>query len=280
MQQRRENLLSSHPAAAARAFTLVELLVVISIVALLIAILLPALRNARAEAKRVMCKSNQRQLGMAFVMYAQDFKDYLPTPSQWGALGGSVIIGYDGDTALYSPRSHALLYPYLADARVYYCPDMTSTHRFFSSPEVGADTFVRAWKLTSTSPAPAGPNVGTVQSTYTMPLRAEPTINDPSNTSGVVRRPVRQPHSGYYYVGARLNDNVNGVDEFDGKRRTYQLLVCFQNWMFGPPYDGAHEGVFSNVLFMDQAVVGLKYNWKGLSQYDMLAWNQILAAHP
>lgn len=60
------------------AFTLIELLVVISIIALLIAILLPALSAAREAARTVVCKSNQRQLGTAFITYAVDHKAMLP----------------------------------------------------------------------------------------------------------------------------------------------------------------------------------------------------------
>ena len=64
--------------ASLRAFTLVELLVVIGIIALLISILLPALSKARQSSNVIACASNIRQLMMSFRLFAQDHNGSLP----------------------------------------------------------------------------------------------------------------------------------------------------------------------------------------------------------
>src|SRR5438477_3958243 len=76
-----------------RGFTLIELLVVIAIIAILAAILFPVFAQARAKAKQAACLSNEKQIGNAIMMYAQDYDERLPTCYSYGLAWTNVNNG-------------------------------------------------------------------------------------------------------------------------------------------------------------------------------------------
>ena len=113
------------------AFTLVELLVVIGIIALLLAILLPTIGKARDAAKKVKCAANLRSLGQCMILFARDHHDRLPYAQITPYSGQS---GWRTDW-MYTKDYFVLVDDYGADQRLFICP-------FSARAEVGPSSFI------------------------------------------------------------------------------------------------------------------------------------------
>src|SRR5436190_18365938 len=84
-------------------FTLIELLVVIAIIAILAALLLPALSRAKERAVRILCASNLKQWGVAITMYAGDNREFFPVNATSDGASGFAWIGLTLNTNFFPP---------------------------------------------------------------------------------------------------------------------------------------------------------------------------------
>ena len=92
---------------AKRAFTLIELLVVIAIIALLVSILLPSLKQAKEQAKNVLCVTHQKSIYGGMTLYAEEWEGMLPRRVQLRFADGSMSLDY-ANYDYYLPWSNAL----------------------------------------------------------------------------------------------------------------------------------------------------------------------------
>jgi prepilin-type N-terminal cleavage/methylation domain-containing protein len=120
---------SKYPAQvpADKGFTLIELLVVIAIIAILAAMILPALAKAKEKAKQTYCINNEHQMAICFQLYTSDYNENYPVHDGWAALGGQrpatpVITGFAAQYGSQEYETNRPLNQYIKNFNVFHCP--------------------------------------------------------------------------------------------------------------------------------------------------------------
>ncbi|MFA5645320.1 MAG: DUF1559 domain-containing protein [Candidatus Ratteibacteria bacterium] len=113
-----------------RAFTLIELLVVIAIIAILAAMLLPALSKAREKARQAVCMNNLKQIYLGITMYADDYDGYAPRIQELSGRIKDASTQYLRAAAIWDWVGLGKLYVlnYIKNGRVFYCPSASTKY--------------------------------------------------------------------------------------------------------------------------------------------------------
>jgi prepilin-type N-terminal cleavage/methylation domain-containing protein/prepilin-type processing-associated H-X9-DG protein len=144
---------TSHTSDSRAAFTLVELLVVIGIIALLMGILLPSLQKARGQALSLVCQSNLRSIGQTMVLYTQNNKDWVfdptrgsgkPPDQRWYSL---LFVDSMAKAANSNPKPKVMMCPAdeeisggdIADAAHWNCPVDWVKHSYICNMHIAYD---------------------------------------------------------------------------------------------------------------------------------------------
>lgn len=105
-----------------RGFTLIELLVVIAIIAILAAILFPVFARAREKARQTSCLSNEKQIALGMLQYAQDYDEMLPRMYQYTA--GNALLFWSQD----------LIMPYVKNDQLFVCSSGNWSYNYLRPP--------------------------------------------------------------------------------------------------------------------------------------------------
>jgi prepilin-type N-terminal cleavage/methylation domain-containing protein len=211
-----------------KGFTLIELLVVIAIIAILAAILFPVFARAREQARKASCLSNQKQIGTAVLMYAQDFDELLP-PQQVGACGNLATSYGWAD----------LIMPYVKNEKVFDCP--SARIKMVMNRNINPPRFYRSQGGSPNNPNDcttnaAIPNAATTDYNYAVnafsangsnangtcgpwnsAVLSLPAIPSPANVAGIVDSRGSSPFSASGGTGGAYS--VTDVDgQVDGRR--------------------------------------------------------------
>ncbi len=245
-------------------FTLVELLVVIGIIALLIALLLPALNKARQQAQAVACMSNLRQWGEGFEMYCNQGHGEMPSEGDNDGNTSQKPVGYWGD-----PRYWWNAIPPMFKSPEYYNLQQAGPP---TQPNTGSSSI---WICPSAGPATAGYGDTVTDGFFQMwGYAGEP----PSPPSGSPT-PVQQPTYWCYVFSSKLNDTQNALRI--QQLRPGSLVVLMVEIMVNPGEEPDHTNPNDPAVFDPTTSKGsltrAKTAWTRFSARHRLGGNLLFA---
>lgn len=202
-------LVNQKPSRPNRAFTLIELLVVIAIIAILAAMLLPALSKAKAQAQRIKCLGNIKQILLSTHLYVTDFNDILPYTS-WssGTMNKAnwCYMRVSNSTNQFDV-SQGQLWPYHKSSAIYWFPIENTNTIFFKQREMKVCSYTMNGSVSGFGTTPAVVPYVSYKMALFRPdamIYWESNENLPSNYDNVASSPdegASQRHNGGIVMG-------------------------------------------------------------------------------